>query len=157
VPASSAQQTLFTAIKTGISPRENVAEGLSTFMAEKKSMESLFNVVQKSDENHHALVVIDEPYKGTVDDESARRIYDFGKKSSAYPYAIMCIATHVRKPTLLACDTDGLFGNYHVAINEYTFGYFKRLFKLAPGCADWWFEDEEKRGRFIDWIGLKFI
>ena len=153
--ASSGQQTLFTTIRTGLSSHESLPEGLSTFMAEKKLMESLLVTLQKSDETHHALVVIDEPYRGTVDDESAKRIYEFGKKSSAYPYTLMCIATHVKKPTFLAHDTDGLFGNYHVAVKEHQLGHFERLFKLMPGRADWWFEDEEKRGRFIDWIGLQ--
>jgi len=113
--------------------------------------------MRQSDEDHHMLVLIDEPYKGTVDDESAKRIYTFGKNSIAYSHALLCIATHVKKPIFLADETNGVFGNYHSVIREIFWGYFERLFKIQKGPALWWFEDEDKRGRFIDWIGAKSV
>lgn len=152
VPADHAEQTLFASIKTGLAPHENLQQGLSTFMAEKKCMEYLEACIKKAQKNNMILALIDEPYKGTVDDESAKRIYNFGMSIVQNPYALVCIATHVKKPILLAADTGGLFANYHVEIVEEALGRFKLLFTLKQGPATWWFEDEEKRGRFVDWI-----
>ncbi|HSC25301.1 MAG TPA: hypothetical protein VLB80_03755, partial [Candidatus Babeliales bacterium] len=157
IPAEYGEQTLFTSIKTGLAPHEDLEHGLSTFMAEKKTMSELLADITQSDENHHTLVLVDEPYKGTVDDESAKRIYQFGKDISAFDCALVAIATHVKKPIMLAYDTNGIFGNYQVKINEIYPGIFERLFKLEKGPAMWWFEDEDKRSRFIDWISVRAI
>jgi len=154
VPAKSAQQTLFTAIRTSLAPRENLQEGLSTFMAEKKIMSELLDDIQGMEIYDRLLVLIDEPYKGTVDDESAKRIYQFGTDIARYPHALVAIATHVKKPILLEGATGGIFGNYQVKIEEIKPGVFERLFKLIQGPAMWWFEDEGKRSRFIDWISV---
>lgn len=153
IPADYGRQTLLTSIKTSFAPCENLEQGLSTFMAEKKIMTELLSDIQKSDIQHPMLVLIDEPYKGTVDDESAKRIYQFGKDVADYDHALVAIATHVKKPIYLEQD-NGIFGNYQVKINEVSPGIFERLFKIEKGPATWWFEDEDKRGRFIDWIGM---
>lgn len=155
VPAKSAQQTLLASIRTGLSPQENLEQGLSTFMAEKKTMTEILNDIHKSDAQHPMLVLIDEPYKGTVDDESAERIYKFGKDIAHFPDALVAIATHVKKPIGLAEGTNGIFGNYQVKIQETSPGVFKRLFKIEEGPATWWFEDKTKRSRFIDWISVR--
>jgi hypothetical protein len=42
-----------------------------------------------------------------------------------------------------------------VKIEEISDGVFERLFKLEKGPATWWFEDGDKRSRFIDWISVK--
>ena len=158
VPAKMAEQTLFMSIKTGLSPQENLVEGLSTFMAEKKTMATIFDDMKRSKLSElYMLALIDEPYKGTVDAESAKRIYQFGNDIADFPHVLVAIATHVKKPITLEDDTAGIFGNYQVKIEETSFGIFKRLFKLEEGPALWWFEDENKRSRFIDWISIKPI
>lgn len=153
VPAQRAQQTLFTSIRTSLAPHEDLEKELSTFMAEKKVMMELLGDIQQSDARHRMLVLIDEPYKGTVDDESAKRIYQFGKDVAGYSQALVGIATHVKKPIMLEYDTRGIFGNYQVKIREMSHGIFERLFKLEKGPATWWFEDSDKRSRFVDWVG----
>ena len=153
IPAMHGTQTLFAEIKTGLAPREDLEQGLSTFMAEKKRMLELFESMKKSDaQNNNTIVLIDEPYKGTVDDESAKRIYQFGKEVAGFSHTLVAIATHVKKPVALAVDTQGIFGNYQVKIKEVSKGVFERLFKLEKGPATWWFEDADKRSRFVDWI-----
>lgn len=152
VPANSAQQTIFSQIKTVFVSSENLEQGLSTFMAAKKRMQEMYPVVEQSSQHNHVLALIDEPYIGTVDEESAKRIYHFGKTVMQYPCTLMYIATHVKKPVSLELDTAGVFANYHVGINETRIGNFELSFLLKQGPAYWWFEDEEKRGRFVDWI-----
>lgn len=154
VPAKSVQQTLLSTIRTSLAPHEDLQRGLSTFMAEKKVMEELLDDIRYSEPQDYTLVLIDEPYKGTVDVESAKRIYQFGKDVAMHSQALVAIATHVKKPILLEKDTGGVFGNYQVKIEEIKPGFFQRLFKLEQGPAVWWFEDEDKRSRFVDWISV---
>jgi hypothetical protein len=124
-------------------------------MAEKKTMSELLEDIYAADTDDKMLVLVDEPYKGTVDAESAKRIYQFGKDVAGYPQLLLALATHVRKPIALAQDAPGIFGNYQVKINETRLGTFERLFKLEPGPAMWWFDDGDKRSRFVDWISTK--
>ena len=154
--ATRAQQTLFSVIKTGFSISENLTKNLSTGMAEKKRMIELSQVIKLSEVNKNKiLVLIDEPYKGTVDDEAAKRIYQFGKDVAEFSQVLLAIATHVKKPIFLESDTNGIFGNYQVKIRETSYGNFERLFKLEKGPAIWWFEDADQRSRFLDWLDTK--
>ncbi len=155
IPAQNARQTMFARIRTALALQKE--KGLSDFMTEIKTMAGLLNDIRKSDIDHPMLVLIDEPYKTTVPDESAKRIYQFGKDIARYSHALVGIATHVKKPILLERDTGGIFGNYQVEIKEKSFGVFERLFKIEKGTAMWWFEDEDQRSRFIDWISTKTV
>ncbi|HLW73254.1 MAG TPA: hypothetical protein VKR54_04350 [Candidatus Babeliales bacterium] len=155
VPAQYAQQTLFASIRTGLAPEEDLEKKLSKGTAARKIMLELLDDIRSSDEHDYKLVLIDEPYLGTVDDESAKRIYKFGKDIADFPESLVVIATHVKKPILLEHDTGGIFGNYQVKVKEVSPGIFERLFKIEKGPALWWFEDEDKRGRFIDWSDMK--
>ena len=152
VPAQNARLSIFTGIRTGLNPREDLQHSISTFMAQKHRMNELYKFINGAHEYGHHLVLIDEPYRGTVDVESARRIYLFGCDIATTP-CVVAMATHVQRPIDLAKDTNGRFDNYHVEILEQTPGAFKRTFKLKSGPAMWWFEDAERRARFVDWVG----
>lgn len=153
-PASKARMSIIHAIRTCLHPRENLKEGMSTFMSEKSRVDEIQAfITEQQDKNSNIVIILDEPFKGTVDAESAERIYQFGRLVAGLNNAIVCIATHVQKPVQLAQDTNGLFANYHVAIRERTLGVFEREFRLVEGPANWWFDDPEKRSRFIDWLG----
>jgi DNA mismatch repair ATPase MutS len=148
----SARQTLFSCMYTSIATQESLKDELSTFMAEKKRMQELSSLMQNSNKNKHLLILIDEPYKGTVDDEAANRIYTFGKSIVPYTNSLVAITTHVKKPVLLAMESPSIFGNYHVRIIEKEKGKFERLFLLEQGPAMWWFDEVDKRSRFVDWL-----
>lgn len=154
VAAQECQQTILSAIRTSLASVENLNKELSTFMAEQKIMSDLRDDIRYAEPHEKLLVLIDEPYKGIVEAESARRIYQFGKDIASADQALVVIATHVRKPIMLEKDTNGVFGNYQVKIKETAPGMFKRLFKLQRGPALWWLDDEDKRGRFVDWLGM---
>ncbi len=154
--ADFAQQTVLTGLKTAIVQNEDLQKDLSTFTARKKRMEELRVYMNSLQKNDGSLILVDEPYTGTIDDESAKRIYNFGLDVAKNSHTLMCIATHVEKPILLETDTGGIFANYHVEICEESFGVFKRLFTLKRGAATWWFEDSDRRGRFVDWISVLF-
>lgn len=151
VPAQQARQTLFTELKTNLVAEEDRERELSKGMAGMKVMDELKQAIGTS-VGKRMLVLIDEPYGGMVDAEKAKRIYLFGKDIADYSNVLVALATHTKKPMQLAQDTGGLFANYQVKINEIRLGEFERLFKLEQGPALWWFEDEDKRGRFVDWL-----
>jgi ABC-type multidrug transport system fused ATPase/permease subunit len=158
VPASRGTMTMFNAVRTCLHPHESLQTGLSTFMAEKGRVDEIVSFVQQNRfEGFKVMVLLDEPFKGTVDKESAERIYNFGKEIAGLPESIVCIATHVKKPIYLAEDTNGAFSNRHVVISQNRNGSYKREFRLADGPAWWWFEDKEKRSNFIDWLGQETI
>jgi ABC-type multidrug transport system fused ATPase/permease subunit len=154
VSAKKAQQTIFTSIRTNIASREDLQQGLSTGTAAIKIMSELLDDIKDLKSTDRVLVIIDEPYSGMVDDEAAKRIYQFGINISHYPQVLTAIATHTKKPIQLENDTSGIFGNYQVRIEEVKRGVFERLFKIEPGPAQWWFEDEDKRSRFVDWLSI---
>ncbi len=158
VPASQARMTMFAALRTCLHPHESLKDGMSTFMAEKSRVDEIQAFVQQT-RSHQSkvMLLLDEPFKGTVDKESAERIYAFGKYIAPLPGSIVCIATHVKKPIYLAEDTNGAFTNRHVGISELPDGSFKREFVLNDGPANWWFNDNAKRARFIDWLGQETI
>jgi DNA mismatch repair ATPase MutS len=128
-------------------------------MAEKRDMDNLKAfVTYAAERDKRVLVLIDEPYRGTVDEESAERIYQLGQFVAPLDCVMMMLATHVKKPVSLENDTNRAFANYHAEIREvYDHNNqpkgFKRLFKLERGVADWWFNDAARRSRFIDWLG----
>jgi DNA mismatch repair ATPase MutS len=139
-------------VRTSLDPKEDLSHGISTFMAQKKRIKELYDYLQGSDPTFKVLAMLDEPYRGTTDYQSAQRIYAFGSQVARLQHAIVCIATHVRKPIDLADEYPAMFANYHVTIEEPEFGLFKRTFKLAQGPAMWWFDDQDCAGRFVDWL-----
>lgn len=153
VPAQAADLSICTQLKTYLAPQESIAEGLSSFMAEKARIEELRTQMLNATASDRIFFIIDEPYRGTVEAEAAKRIYNFGTEIAAQPQCMAVFATHLQKPIQLASDTNGKFTNYHPEILETAQGLFSNTYKLLDGPALWWFEDEFKRSRLIDWLG----
>ena len=80
VPAKRARLSLLDGVRTCIHPQESLEHELSTFMAEKMRIDAIKQYVfQNNAPGFKVLLLLDEPFKGTVDSESADRIYEFGK------------------------------------------------------------------------------
>ncbi len=156
VPAVHARSTIFTGLRTCLHPEEDLMNNMSTFMAEKKRIDEIEQFVGRRAPGQKIMLLLDEPFKGTVDAESAERIYQFGKKVADLSQLIVCIATHVKKPVSLEYDTQHAFANRHVEIAEHADGTFERLFTLRQGPAEWWFSDTAKRARYVDWLGTQY-
>ncbi|HRN78614.1 MAG TPA: hypothetical protein PLU71_05215 [Candidatus Dependentiae bacterium] len=155
VPAQSARMTMFHGIRTSLDPKEDLSQGISTFMAQKKRIKELYDYLTNTHTNDKILAMLDEPFRGTTDYQSAQRIYAFGKDVTNFDHAIVCIATHVRKPIELAQEYPAIFANYNVIIEEPEQGEFIRTFKLAHGPAMWWFDDQACASRFVDWLDIQ--
>jgi DNA mismatch repair ATPase MutS len=151
VPAQKARMSLINGLRTSTSAKEDMRNGISTFMAQSKSMQRLADYINteiKLDGNY--LIIADEPYRGCVNDETARRTGAFCDLVVNKPNIACIIATHI-KP-VYAPTTEAKFNYYHVEIAEPTIGEFVRTYKLAPGLCNWWFNDVKRRSRYVDWI-----
>lgn len=149
-PAQKATIRMFTGLRSSLSPREDLQQNLSTFMAEKKRIDDIKNDILKYSQKDCFFVLLDEPYRGTVESEAAYRINLFAKELVPLNHCMMIMATHLQEPTTLSENTHGIFANYQLGLEEKTDGRFVRTFTLLPGFADWWFKDFIKRRRFID-------
>jgi len=151
--ADQASMSDFTRIRTSLRPQQNIKSALSTFMAEHKRAKAVKETINTC--NGNILILLDEPYKGTVESEAASRVYTFGKEIAENDNCMLLMATHLRKPIELGRDVPGLFANYQMGYLETKSGprsKFKRTFKILDGSATWWFDDAKKRAKFIDWL-----
>lgn len=152
VPASYGRMTPFDELATCFHSNENIMEGNSTFMAGKKDMLHVTERVQKSVANNKKmLLLVDEPYLGTIDGITGRRVHAFGQQVATMPSVMAIIATHTEKPTLLESETNGIFANYHIGITHDERG-FALTYKLQRGLCEWWLHDEDKQDNFVDWL-----
>lgn len=150
--AHQARITIFDNILTYLNIKENVDQQRSTFMAEALRIDYISNALMSSNPQERSFVVMDEALKGTMEEEGAQRLYEFGKKIFNLPRNLCIMATHFEKVSDLEQDLAGRVTNYHVGLEEPETGHFVRTYKLIPGQNQWWFEDAHKRGRFIDWL-----
>ncbi|MFC1841539.1 hypothetical protein ACFLYA_00540 [Candidatus Dependentiae bacterium] len=148
--ADEAYISNFSKIRTSLRPEQKITEGLSSFMAEHKRVSDVKDDVHSCEGN--ILVLVDEPYKGTVESEAAYRVCEFCKDLADIENCMFLMATHLRKPIELAQDTGGIIANFQMGYIEEPSGGFKRTFKVLEGPAIWWFDDVEKRRRFVTWL-----
>ena len=157
--ADKVQMSNFARIRTSVHSQQNIASGLSSFMAEHKRVKEVKKAIDACEGN--ILILLDEPYKGTIEAESALRVYEFGKELAENNNCMILMATHLRKPIELEDDMPTLFANYQMgyieAKNISSSGScgavrFKRTFKILDGPAMWWFDDADRRARFINWL-----
>jgi hypothetical protein len=151
VPATQAKISLFHGLRTSFNPQEDLAKGISTFMAQQERLSSLERYIQKADQSNCYMLLVDEPYRGTIELEAERRSYHFAMRIANYCSCMLLMSSHLKKTLDLQEDTQ-LFKNMHLQIDTLDDGSFVRKFKLCDGAAHWWFEDIEKRIQFIDWL-----
>jgi hypothetical protein len=141
-------------IITYFEAKDNIEEGVSTFMAESARLESIEKTVLSLPPSKLVISFVDEGLKGTIEQEGSRLLYKFYDTLSTFSNSMFIGATHFELPTQLEKNTNGSVTNYYLEILETRTGLFKRTYKLLKGRTPWWFEniDLEKRTRFIEWI-----
>ncbi len=154
VPARTCKMSLFKGCRTSFNPKEDVSKDISTFMAQKKRLDTLRKYVRQSDINENYLLLVDEPYRGTIEVESEKRAYQFGVDVAEYNHCMLVMASHLKLPIDLEKNT-GRYINKHLHITQDDQGLFQRTFNLCDGPAWWWFNDIEKRMKFIDWLHVE--
>ncbi len=151
VPAAQAKISLFHGLRTSFNPQEDITKGISTFMAQQARLSLLEKYIQKADPSYCYMLLVDEPYRGTIELEAERRSYNFAMSVASNPCCMLLMSSHLKK-TLELQENTSLFKNMHLQIDVLDDGNFVRRFKLSDGAAHWWFDDIEKRMRFIDWL-----
>jgi len=146
-PAKAAKMSLFKKVYTYVNVKEDPRLGQSLFMAEKARGEDILNRLSMNP-NEKVIIIIDEPYNGTISDSSETLTYDLAGAIAKYPNAVCLLATHRRKPADLADETNK-FTNYHFKIIEHDDNTIERTFELASGKCDWWYSDDARRDRYI--------
>lgn len=149
IPASSAHMSFLSGLRTSLEPSEDLKNGLSSFMAEHKSMDEIYQFVHECPQDKKCLVLIDEPYRGTVSQETARLDGKYCTFVSEHSNCLSGMASHIM-PNLSAPDA---WSFYNMEIEEESLGVFRRTYRLKSGPAHWWFNDDVLRARYVDWLG----
>ncbi|MBA3954649.1 hypothetical protein H0X48_05010 [Candidatus Dependentiae bacterium] len=151
VPAEKATLTVFDKLYTYANIKEELGQGYSTFMAEKKRLDDIQKELLLSTELK-TLTVIDEPLKGTMEAEGALRVERFLKQVAPLKNSILVMATHFERPAQLGKEMPASIVNAHPELVEKSTGEFVRTFTIVPGPNEWWFTDAQKRERYINWL-----
>lgn len=130
----------------------NAQKGLSTYMSGAKQAQELIEDIGTLHTTKKGLILCSEPYRGTPDAQTDRKINEFCKSIVPNNHFIMALETHVVGPTKLEQEYSNVFVNGQMDIIQYPDGTFKRTFKLKDGPALWWFNDINKSSAFVDWI-----
>ena len=150
--ARAAHITISNGLRTSLQPEENAPRGLSTFMAELESMQKISTFMHTCNKHQRGLVLISEPFRGTVGLQTVQEIMNFGRDSAKTNNCLMALETHEFEPTKLATEFPNLFVNGHMRIHEPTYGEFEKAYILDAGAPEWWFNDSEKVSRFVLWL-----
>ena len=150
VPAGDAQMGFFTGVRTALNPQEDIQRKLSTFMAQKLRMEEIASFIKSATADDNFFVAIDEPFRGTVEYESQKRVYAFACDIAFNKQTTLVMATHFEKPTQLEVEFPSSYINYQCEFMKTADNKLQRTYKLLPGAALWWFHDDAMRSLYID-------
>lgn len=149
VPARSTDMTIFNALRTGFNPQEDTKRGLSSFMAQRERMEEILNVALNAKFPEHVFVLVDEPYRGTVEATAQKLVFEFGQKIAASAQTMIIMASHFESPTTLPAATNNAYANYQCEFVRTNTGRLERSYRLLPGAATWWFHDDAMRSLYL--------
>lgn len=140
-------------IRTSFSTDSVSEKGLSTFMAAQQAIQQIQEFMEHITPEKTGMILLSEPYKGTVEAEAAYRINQFCTEYFLkYPTIIMGLESHVFAPIELAKKFPESFANKQMTIKLLENGIFERTFLMSDGAADWWFENNQLRSQYVDWI-----
>jgi hypothetical protein len=154
VPAQCMHLTPFARVCTSFDPHEDISKGISTFMAQQQRLEQLKQKAEASNARAYTLLLIDEPYRGTIEAEAEKRTYQLGQHITQHPYTMAIMACHLQEPIMLEQHTKR-WCNKHVVIEQTGHNAFLCTYNIADGPAWWWFNDLTQRMHFVDWLLTK--
>ena len=142
----------YTKLIAAFNEQEDVAQDLSSFMAEKLRIDSLCRTIENLHPDERVFVFMDEAVKGTVEEAAGEIILETCLKLAKQPQAHALVITHTQAPTQAEQLTNGIFKNYFVEVLEPRINEFIRTFVLKEGAAQWWFSSPETRKAFIKFL-----
>lgn len=147
--ALQAECTLFDRFISYANIRENPALNLSGFDAQLHEITQLRETIKSYDKRGQKLFCfLDEPLTGTMEEAGAQELRDFCDFIATQRSTVCVLATHFNnvtkpesfKPFFVSCDETKKVGD------------FVREYLLKQGKHPWWYEDAEKRTRYINWM-----
>jgi hypothetical protein len=138
-PATKAMITPFSTINSLINVTDAIPSGLSRFRAEVAQAKGLSAKLKRQRSNEFNLVVSDELFSSTSEDQAEELIYEYAK-AFATPNNICLQATHhpkymVQLEQEVKDGSINVFGNYKVDIDQLPEGKLKRNYKLERGVS----------------------
>jgi hypothetical protein len=143
-PASQMSLTPFGNIVTYLNVADSQVDQESRFQAEaRRVFEYGDKVDQLSKEHSFSFAIFDEIFSGTSPEEGAQLGLKVARALARYPTCMSIIATHFPKITELEQETNGLYVNYNVSVEQAPItksvtmehGKIKRLYKITPGIS----------------------
>jgi len=160
VPAVSCRMTPFSYVRTALDCKGDIEQGYSKFTQQNAMMKSFVDLAKSLGSSpKKALLLIDEAFSGTVEDEASKRIVQFMDTVEPIDNAIIVVSTHLKDP-VYARSTGSRFRNYCMKVNVMHNGSddtktvrFGKVFRCEPGVLEWWFDDPYLRSQYIEQNG----
>lgn len=152
-PATSLRLTPFTVIESFSNVKEDLANRLSRFMAERQRTAYILPRLHGAKGRQFAWVNIDEPNSGTTQNVANERSYLLYKEIAQLPNVLCIGTTHHDKATILEKETNGIVKNFYPQVEKSARnGQWIRHFKIVPGIPEWWFRtDQESINMQVDY------
>lgn len=155
-PAKEARLSVEDKIGSFMNVKEDLSKGQSKFMAEKARVVEIVKDIEEAVKNKQKIIVfMDEVYSGTMEDQGALMLFNFGKSLAQTEHCMLMIATHFKEHVhSLENLYPNFFKNYHFEIKEMN-DRFVRSFDLKEGRCEWWFADPARRNRYIEQLATE--
>jgi len=136
VPAVSFTMTPFDYFATSLKVQDNIATGVSHFVAETKHAASLANVLTQLPATAKVFFAIDELFEGTTAEVGSTSLYKFAKELLNDTRLLFVVVTQYQShPTHLERESNGLCRNYKVDVIIREDGKIERPYKVEPGIS----------------------
>jgi hypothetical protein len=132
-PAKSVTMTPFAILDMHVNITDDIASGRSLFANEVYRAKELLSHVESTEPEQFSLTIIDEMFKGTGPEHAELLSYEYAKKLAHYPNAIIVESTHYKKLVDLETETNGIYKNYKIEINQNPDGSLTRPYKIENG------------------------
>lgn len=134
VPALHAELTPFQDIVVLLNVSDDPAAQESTFAAEGSRARELLQRIDALSPDDHALIFIDELFKGTDHNEGLKWASAVTRYIDRSPkHLVSFFATHFHELTHLESVTNGRYKNYRMDADKHTRGGYSRTYKLQEG------------------------
>ncbi len=136
--AKSATITKFSHIFTYYHITADISQGASLFYASIARLREITEALKKTRSHEFALILLDEPVRGTTPEKEERIARNHMLQLIAYSNSMLITTTHLHGLTHLEDTTQGAFVNYHVDafIHDSPAGKsIMRPFKLERGAS----------------------
>ncbi len=135
VPAEEAHFAIVEQFRTYFNIGDNIASGKSSFKAQNLAMKKL-----ESGLSQKTLLLVDEPYKGVPGKIGENLVVDFIERVIKNENSSLLLSTHYERPCYLGSE----FQYFQPELIEDN-GFFKRTYRMLPGVAAWWFENQNRK------------